>query len=815
MVKFSKGMWHAAPDTDISWGQEIVKAEASKDSIRAVLSSKIIRHRGDTLNNPTITIQASSPAPDVLLLDTYHWKAQKPSLNGPNFELFPNLDTAELTATRQDNVQTLKTEKELTLSTNTLTATFNTTPQQFNFDIKARAVHNPTVPSKDGEVLLTRLGWRSVGYIIKNGSSHPNDQLDDPERGTKWITLQFHLSVGEKIYGLGERFGPFIKNGQEVQMWNEDGGTSSELTYKNVPFFISSRGYGVLVSNPGFISFEVQSERTSRLNIALPFEGVPVYLIHGPTPAEILNKFTRLIGRPALPPPWTFGLWLTTSFTTDYDEKTIDHFLSGMDERDIPLQTFHFDCFWMKGFQWCDFEFDEKYFPDPKAQLKRMKDKGYKICVWINSYIAQESSIFDEGVEGGYFIKKSDGSVWQYDAWQAGMALVDFTNPEACKWYQSKLKTLIDLGVDSFKTDFGERIPTGNVVYHDGSNVNKMHNYYAFLYNKVVFELLEKELGKNQAALFARSATAGGGRFPVHWGGDPMSTFEAMAETLRGGLSLGLCGFGYWAHDIGGFEGKPDPALYRRWFAFGSLSSHSRLHGSGSYRVPWVLDPSGESDAILRKFIHLKLSLMPYLYTTAVSTHKTGSPMMRPIFFEFPEDPSVWNLDTQYLLGPNLMIAPVFNAEGFVTLYIPQGSWYGLLDEKIRKGPGYVNEIHGFDSIPLLLRPGSAIVMGHEKILDGRTRRGPVYDWTEEVTVVINNIDEQPLELEVSIADEADEKLGEVKTVLKVLAVDSQVGITVEVVSGILKGKWKVKYIGKDGVVTEKEAEEGATKVSI
>ena len=205
--------------------------------------------------------------------------------------------------------------------------------------------------------------------------------------------------------------------------------------------------------------------------------------------------------------------------------------------------------------------------------------------MWINPYIAQESKLYDEGAKAGYFIKKPDGSVWQFDWWQAGMAFVDFTNREAYKWYQSKLKALMDIGVDVFKTDFGERIPTGNTVYHDGSNPEKMHNFYAFLYNKCTFEIIEKTLGKNEAVVFARSATAGGQRFPVHWGGDPMSTFEAMAETLRGGMSLGLCGFGYWAHDIGGFEGTPDPALYKRWFAFGALSSHSRLHGSGSYRV--------------------------------------------------------------------------------------------------------------------------------------------------------------------------------------------------------------------------------------
>jgi len=202
-----------------------------------------------------------------------------------------------------------------------------------------------------------------------------------------------------------------------------------------------------------------------------------------------------------------------------------------------------------------------------------------KICVWINSYIAQKSRLFEEGKAKGYLVKRPDGSVWQWDKWQPGMGLVDFTNPEAVKWYQSKLKALLDIGVDCFKTDFGERIPT-DVVYFDGSDPVKMHNYYTLLYNRAVFELLQRERGKNEAAVFARSATVGGQQYPVHWGGDSTATYASMAETLRGGLSLAMGGFGFWSHDISGFEKTASPDLFKRWVAFGLLSSHSRLHGN-------------------------------------------------------------------------------------------------------------------------------------------------------------------------------------------------------------------------------------------
>ena len=255
--------------------------------------------------------------------------------------------------------------------------------------------------------------------------------------------------------------------------------------------------------------------------------------------------------------------------------------------------------------------------------LQRLKERGLRICVWLNPYIAQRSPLFAEGKQNGYLLKKPNGDVWQTDQWQAGMGIVDFTNPAARQWYGDKLRALLDMGVDCFKTDFGERIPI-EVVYHDGSDPLKMHNYYTYLYNQTIFEVLRERRGEGEAVLFARSATAGSQQFPVHWGGDCESTFEAMAESLRGGLSLGLAGFGFWSHDIGGFEGTPPGDVYKRWIAFGLLSSHSRLHGSNSYRVPWLFDE--EAVDVLRHFTQLKCRLMPYLLCAALEAHHTGVP---------------------------------------------------------------------------------------------------------------------------------------------------------------------------------------------
>jgi alpha-D-xyloside xylohydrolase len=557
---------------------------------------------------------------------------------------------------------------------------------------------------------LTNSGTRSIGLITDADGKH-------------YLHEQLALGVGETIYGLGERFGPLVKNGQIVDSWNADGGTSSEQAYKNVPFYLSSKGYGVLVDSPARVSFEVGSEVTSRNQFSVEGQELGYYVFAGPTQKDILRRYTGLTGRPARVPAWSMGLWLSTSFTTDYTEETTSAFVDGMAERDLPLSVFHFDCFWMRQFHWCDFVWDPIAFPDPAGMIRRLKDRGLRISLWINPYIAQRSVLFEEGRRLGYLLKRPDGSVWQWDLWQAGMAIVDFTNPGATAWYRSKLQALIDLGIDCFKTDFGERIPT-DVAWHDGSDPERMHNYYAQLYNAAVFGLLGENRGDGEAVLFARSATAGGQQFPVHWGGDCESTFEAMAESLRGGLSLAASGFGYWSHDIGGFEGTPDPAIFKRWVPFGLLSSHSRLHGSSSYRVPWAFDD--EAVDVLRKFTRLKLSLMPYLMTAAAEAHQDGVPMMRPMVLEFPDDPAAAYLDRQYMLGHDLLVAPVMSFDGEVSFYLPGGRWTHLLTGEVIAGPRWVRQTHGFDSLPVLVREGAVIPVG---AVDDR----PEYDWAEGV----------------------------------------------------------------------------------
>ncbi|QIZ10370.1 alpha-xylosidase [Priestia megaterium] len=669
-MKFSNGCWLNKEGYQYIHPMEVNDTKVTKNKAILYAPGRKVSHRGDTLDGGMLTIELSSPIKDVIKVKVFHHKG---SLNkGPNFEIFEE--------NRSPSIE--DQENSLTFLSGDLKAEVNKENWNLTFYHK-----NEKIAESDN---------RSTAYIV----------ADTKET---YMQEQLTLDVGELIYGLGERFTPFIKNGQAVDVWNEDGGTGSEQAYKNIPFYVSNKGYGVFVNHPEKVSFEIGSEKVSKVQFSVEGESIEYFVINGPTIKKVLERYTSLTGKPSLPPAWSFGLWLSTSFTTNYDEDTVTSFVKGMEQRDIPVEVFHFDCFWMKEFEWSNFKWDDRMFSDPEGMLNRLKERGLKICVWINPYIAQKSELFDEGMEKGYLVKRADGSVWQWDKWQAGMGLVDFTNPEACIWFQEKLEFLLDMGVDSFKTDFGERIPT-DVVYYDHSNPQKMHNYYTQLYNQTVFELLERRFGKNEAVVFARSATVGGQKFPVHWGGDSWSNYSSMAETLRGGLSFSLSGFSYWSHDISGFEAGATPDLYKRWTQFGLLSSHSRYHGSREYKVPW--NYGEEAVEVSRYFTKLKLKLMPYLYRNACESSQTGVPMMRPMVLEFQEDSTAKYLDQQYMLGDSLLVAPILNDQSTVKYYLPVGKWTNLITNQVVEGGKWIQEEHSYMTLPLMVRENSIIAMG-------------------------------------------------------------------------------------------------------
>ena len=694
-MKFTDGFWLAKQGMQLINCREVQDTRWDGDRFVLYCSHIPVSERGMVLNAPMITLGFRAPRENILSLTVEHFQGCVDT--EPKFELF------------EQHVDLLVSEQEdsITLTSGTLSAVVGRKPFSLRY--------------YENGICLTGLGERHLGYVSTPEGTFMRAKLD--------------IGVGEKVYGLGERFTPFVKNGQSVDIWNEDGGTASELSYKNIPFYVTNRGYGVFVNSTGRVSYELCSEAVESAQFSLPGEKLEFMLIGGGSVKKVIENYTALTGRAAQLPAWSYGLWLTTSFTTQYDEKTILSFVDGMAERDIPLHVFHFDCFWMKGYEWCNFEWDRQMFPDPEGLLRKLKERGLHVCLWINPYIAQKSPLFQEARAQGYLLKRANGDVWQWDMWQAGMGIVDFTNPDAYRWFQSVLKRLLDMGVDCFKTDFGERIPT-DCRYADGSDPVLMHNKYTFLYNRCVFELLEKERGAGEAIVFARSATVGSQRFPLHWGGDSTSTFSSMAESLRAGLSLGLSGFSYWSHDISGFEDMASPEVYMRWAQFGLLSSHSRLHGSSSYRVPWLF---GErASEVVKQFANLKCRLMPYLFATAAESHSTGLPMMRAMVLEFPDDRACEELDRQYMLGEKLLVAPVFREDSQVEYYLPKGRWTHLLSGEVAVGGEWRKEIYDYDSLPLFVREGSILAMGANE-------NQPDYDYLDGLEVRVY----QPSEIAV------------------------------------------------------------------
>ncbi|SOD62384.1 alpha-D-xyloside xylohydrolase [Streptomyces zhaozhouensis] len=757
-MKFTDGYWLMREGVAASFATWVADARVEKDRLTLWGATDRRRGRGATLNSPLMTVECFSPAEGVIGVRSTHHGGLRD--RGPHFGLNP--EEGHAAKTRADGSTLELTSGPLSLRVDT------EEPWRLDFLAEGR--------------VLTSAGKRGTGFATSGGEHHSLTQLS--------------LGVGELVYGLGERFTPFVKNGQTVDVWQADGGTASEQAYKNVPFYLTNRGYGVFVNHPGHVSYEIASEAVGKVQFSVEDQSVEYYVVYGPTPKEILERYTALTGRPALPPAWSFGLWLSTSFTTDYDEQTVSSFVRGMAEREIPLSVFHFDCFWMRAYQWCDFTWDPAVFPDPEGMLTRLKERGLRVTVWINPYIGQKSPLFEEGKRLGHLVRTPEGDVWQWDMWQAGMALVDFTSPPAREWYAEKLRALLRQGVDGFKTDFGERVPT-DVVWADGSDPARMHNYYAQLYNETVFQVLREERGEGEAVVFARSATTGGQQFPVHWGGDCESTFEAMAESLRGGLSLGLGGFGFWSHDIGGFEGVPTPAVFKRWVQFGLLSSHSRLHGSYSYRVPWEYDE--EAVDVTRDFTRLKNRLAPYLLRAAEQAGERGTPMMRAMLLEFPEDPSTHTLDRQYMLGENLLVAPVFSEDGEIEYYVPEGDWTHLLTGERVSGPGWRRERYGFDSLPLLARPGSVIPFGaHDD--------SPEYDWADAVTLRVH-APEDGTEVVTRVPAPGDNQAAVFRTVRS--------GDTLTVTAEGARGRWSVVLAGADGYGEPVAVAEGADTVTL
>lgn len=519
----------------------------------------------------------------------------------------------------------------------------------------------------------------------------------------------FALHPSEAIYGFGEKFIRLNKVGQTIDLDMNDGrGVTTPRTYKNIPFFMSTRGYGVFFNHSSLMSFWVGSMSAVDIQAAAEDDFLDYYIMTGSL-KEILGQYTDITGKGSVPPKWSFGYWQSKISYTSAEETLA--IADELRKHEIPCDVIHLDTHWFEKDWLCDLTFDKERFPDPADYIRRLADMGFNLSLWQLPYLIEGTPIFGELNEVEGFVKRADGSIYNMGKlltpdFEGVMGCIDFTNPAAVEIYRTWLARLLDMGVKVIKTDFGEWAPVDG-VYHDGTPGGAMHNLYPLLYNKIVFELTREKTG--EGIVWARSAWAGNQRYPVHWGGDNTPNWENMLPQLHGGLSLGMSGFQFWSQDIGGFLGDTGGELLIRWMQWGVFLSHSRIHGSG-VRELYRFDP--EVLRICRDYLRLRYRLMPYIYGSARDCAARSLPMARPLVLEFQDDPNVWSLCDQYLFGDSLMPAPITEPGTSRRVYLPEGLWVDWWSGARLEGPGWIDVTADIETLPLYVREGALIPLG-------------------------------------------------------------------------------------------------------
>jgi alpha-D-xyloside xylohydrolase len=509
----------------------------------------------------------------------------------------------------------------------------------------------------------------------------------------------FTLSPGEKIFGCGESFTGLDKRGQKLVLWTDDAnGIENQGMYKPIPFFMSSRGYGMFLHTTSPITLDFGQSFSGVNSMMIGDDELDLFVFLG-TPKEILDEYTTLTGKSPLPPLWSFGLWM--SRCTYNNEKQVRDIAAQLRQNQIPCDVLHLDTGWFETDWQCDYEFSTTRFTDPQKMLADLKADGFHVSCWQLPYFVPKNKLFPELIEKNLVVRDRKGNLPYEDA------VLDFSNPKTVEWYQARLASLLKLGVSAIKVDFGEAAPEDG-LYADGRTGFYEHNLYPLRYNQAVAEITKKVTGEN--IIWARSAWAGSQRYPLHWGGDAESTDDGMAAELRGGLSFGLSGFAFWSHDVGGFTANSvetmDQDLFARWLAFGMLSSHSRCHGEAP-KEPWRYGTNFMDK--FRIIDGLKYRLMPYVYAQAKDCSEHGLPMVRALFIEYPEDPGSWLVDDEYLYGSSLLVAPLLH-EGATgrAVYLPPGTWIDYQSGKSYSGGWQQIEAGEIPEI-ILVRDGTVI----------------------------------------------------------------------------------------------------------
>jgi alpha-D-xyloside xylohydrolase len=572
---------------------------------------------------------------------------------------------------------------------------------------------NKTVyKSADGKLILNKKNWKIELFDAEEKLLSSTNSFEELEgmyskkfpflfikRSSDYsrsIAASFSLLPDEKIYGCGESFTGLNKRGQKIVLWACDTqSAASKQMYKPVPFFMSSRGYGMFVHTTSPVTLDFGNTHEGSKTFFVGEDQLDLFFFIG-SPKEILTEYTKITGKSSFPPLWSFGLWMSRFSYKSQEEVLM--VAKRLRAHKVPCDVIHIDAGWFEKGINCDFKFDKTAFPDPKKMTSKLKEEGFKTSLWQIPYFTPLNPIFKEVVEKKLFLKDGNGNVPTEDA------ILDFSNPDTVEWYSKKIKDLFRLGISVIKTDFGEAAPLKG-YYSSGRSGFYEHNNYPLRYTQLVSKITKEETGEN--IIWSRSSWAGGQRNPVHWGGDGEVSDAGMSGSLRGGLSLGLSGFSFWSHDIGGFSGAPKEELFKRWAFFGMFTSHSRVHGFPP-REPWEF--SGEFLNIFRKMVELRYRLMPYIYAQSKIAANNGWPLLKAMFLNYPDDLTTWNLDNQYMFGDDFLIAPIMEEyTNSRNVYLPEGKWIDYQSRKVYQGSEWIKLEAGELPGIILIRNGSVI----------------------------------------------------------------------------------------------------------
>lgn len=605
-----------------------------------------------------------------------------------------------------------ETENAITYVSNYGTVQINKNPWRIVLKDKTGRILSQTATLSDAD--STQVKYTPFSFI-KRGS-------DNARR----INPVFTLAAGEMIFGCGESATGLNKVGQKVNLFVTDPqGPETDQMYKPIPFFMSNRGYGMFMHTSAPVTCDFGATYIGLNKMFMGDENLDLFVFFG-EPKDILDEYTDLVGKPGMPPLWSFGTWM--SRITYFSEKEGYDVAANIRKNKYPCDVIHFDTGWFDVDWQCDYKFSENRFQNPQQMLKDLKSQGFHVCLWQLPYFTPKNRYFPELIEKNMYVKNGNGELPYEDV------VLDFSNPETVKWYQDKLAGLLNIGVSAIKVDFGEAAPL-NGIYASGKSGWYEHNLYPVRYDMAVSDITRNTHHEN--IMWARAAWAGSQRYPLHWGGDAATTNTGMLGTLRAGLSFGLSGFSFWSHDMGGFVKSTPEDLYCRWLPFGFLTSHTRAHGAPPTE-PWLYNSKRVQD-VFRKSAELKYRLMPYVYAQAKECTEKGLPMLRALFVEFPDDPGAWKIDDEYLFGSQILVAPLLES-GITsrTVYLPEGKWIDYQTEKVYEGGWHKIEA-GSLPIIMLVRDGS--VLPHLKLAQSTSEM----DWSK-INLKVYSVDKKQVE---------------------------------------------------------------------